>query len=91
MHTNQEILIAKRQYFVARLERSIARVIAATRREQRMSQADTAMALGWIRNEVANVERQRRRVAAAEIVLFAKVFEMDPELLWRRILGKPHS
>lgn len=52
-----------------------------------MSQTDAAMALGWTRNEVANVERLRRRVAAAEIVLFARVFKIAPEVLWRRILS----
>jgi DNA-binding transcriptional regulator YiaG len=44
-----------------RMDRAISLVLAATRRELRMSQPDLAVELGWTRNEIANVERRRTR------------------------------
>src|SRR4051812_26058192 len=87
MHSKAEIVAAKQRHIRERMDRAISLVLAATRRELRMSQPDLAVELGWTRNEIANVERLRRRVTAAEIVMFANVFRISPESLWRRILA----
>lgn len=87
MYSKAEIAAAKQRHIRERMDRAISLVLAATRRELRMSQPDLAVELGWTRNEIANVERRRRRVTAAEIVMFANVFRISPESLWRRILA----
>ena len=87
MHSRAAIVRAKQQHIRERMDRAISLVLAATRRELRMSQPDLAEELGWTRNEIANVERRRRRVTAAEVVMFANVFRMSPESLWGRILA----
>jgi DNA-binding transcriptional regulator YiaG len=73
----------KKQY--ERWERAACTVIAASRRDRDMSQAELAHELGWSRTKLAKSESGRRAFRFAEVLLIAVTLGEDPEVLVRRI------
>lgn len=76
---------AKRQE-VAGWNRVVATVLVATRRELDMTQLQVAAEVGLTRDELANIERGRRKVSPGEFILFAKAFRMQADALMRRCM-----
>jgi transcriptional regulator with XRE-family HTH domain len=70
----------------ARLEAAVRTVWSATRRDADLSQASLGERLGWTRDQVASVERGRRKVTVADLIAFAEACGVDPERLLRRIV-----
>jgi len=69
-----------------RWDRAVVSVWSQGRRDADLSQEALASRLGWTRNMVAAVERGRRRVSVAELILFATAVNLDPERVFSRIL-----
>ena len=71
----------------ARLERIVALVLVAARKERNLSQAELAERLQITRNTIANIESCRRRaVSLVDILMIARALQMQPEVLIWRIL-----
>jgi transcriptional regulator with XRE-family HTH domain len=69
-----------------RWERIVASVISATRQDLDMTQEDLATKLGWTRDAVSNIENGRRHIRVSDLIMIAKAFRMEPEVLLKRIL-----
>ena len=70
----------------ARLEAAVRTVWSATRRDADLSQASLGERLGWTRDQVASVERGRRKVTVTDLIAFAEACGVDAERLLRRIV-----
>ncbi len=63
-----------------------SRVLAATRRDKDVSQEALADRLGVSRDVVANIEAGRRRVEVSDLILIGRALDVDPEVLFRRVM-----
>jgi transcriptional regulator with XRE-family HTH domain len=68
------------------LEAAVRTVWSATRRDADLSQASLGERLGWTRDQVASVERGRRKVTVTDLIVFAEACGVDAERLLRRIV-----
>ena len=68
------------------LRRSVAAVIAATRRDHDLTQEQLADKLGWSRWKLAKMENGQGKVEAGELIMIARALGTDPEVVWRRVL-----
>ena len=51
-----------------------------------MSQEALADKLGVSRDVVANIEAGRRRVEVSDLILIGRALDVDPEVLFRRVM-----
>jgi len=68
------------------LRRSVATVIAASRRDADVTQEQLAERLGWSRWKVAKMETGQSKIDLGELLLIADALKIDPEDLWRRVV-----
>ena len=61
-------------------------VIAASRRDAGLSQADLAEFMGWKRSVIARIEAGERPLRFAEFMAMARVLKVSPEALLARVL-----
>ena len=61
-------------------------VIAASRRDADIKQADLATKLGWSRSKVAKIEAGERRIELPDFILIAKALGIEPEKLFHRVM-----
>lgn len=61
-------------------------VIAASRREARMTQEELANQLGWHRSRLAKIESGERRIDVPEFISIANALNVAPETLLGRVL-----
>lgn len=66
--------------------RAAVAVIAATRRDADVSQEELARRLGWSRSKIAKLEQADRRIELPDFILIARALNVDPEMLFRRVL-----
>jgi transcriptional regulator with XRE-family HTH domain len=69
-----------------RWDRAVVAVLAATRRDKDMSQETLAERLGVSRDVIANIEAGRRRVEVSDLILIGRALDVDPEVLFRRVM-----
>jgi transcriptional regulator with XRE-family HTH domain len=69
-----------------RWNRAAAVVLAATRRDRDMNQDNLAEKLGVSRDVVANIEGGRRKIEVSDLIMIARVLDVDPQELLGRIL-----
>ncbi len=69
-----------------RWNRAVCAVLAATRRDKDVSQEDLADKLGVSRDVVANIEAGRRRIEVSDLILIGRALDVDPEVLFRRVM-----
>jgi len=69
-----------------RWNRAVVAVLAATRRDKDVSQEALADKLGVSRDVVANIEAGRRRVEVSDLILIGRALDVDPEVLFRRVM-----
>jgi transcriptional regulator with XRE-family HTH domain len=69
-----------------RWNRAVVAVLAATRRDKDVSQEALAERLGVSRDVIANIEADRRRVEVSDLILIGRALEVDPEVLFRRVM-----
>jgi transcriptional regulator with XRE-family HTH domain len=69
-----------------RWNRAVVAVLAATRRDKDVSQDSLAERLGVSRDVVANIEAGRRRVEVSDLILIGRALDVDPEVLFRRVM-----
>ncbi len=68
------------------LDRAVIATVSSTRKDVDVTQAELAERMAWSREIVSNIEQGRREVSVSDLILIAKVLEVDPETLLRRIL-----
>ena len=61
-------------------------IIAASRRDADVKQADLAAKLGWSRSKVAKIEAGERRIELPDFILIAKALGIEPEKLFHRVM-----
>jgi transcriptional regulator with XRE-family HTH domain len=66
--------------------RAVTTIIAASRREVGMTQADLARTLGWHRSRVAKIECGERRVDVPEFIEIAYALRLDSAVLLTRVV-----
>lgn len=66
--------------------RAVVVVIAATRREAKLTQQDLAANLGWHRSTIAKIESGERRVDVDEFITIAQALKLEPKNLLDRVL-----
>ena len=64
-----------------------ASVISAARRDHDLTQEQLAAKLGLTRETVGNMEAARRKIEVGDLVMVAQAIGVEPERLFRRILG----
>ena len=64
-----------------------ASVISAARRDHDLTQKDLAAKLGLTRETIGNMEAARRKIEVGDVVMIAQAIGVEPERLFRRILG----
>jgi transcriptional regulator with XRE-family HTH domain len=69
-----------------RWDRAVVAVLAATRRDKDVSQETLAQRLGVSRDVIANIEAGRRRVEVSDLILIGRALDVDPEVLFRRVM-----
>lgn len=67
--------------------RIAAAVLAATRRDQDLTQAQLAKKVGWTRDTIADIEMGRRKFEVGELIILAQVLRTSPEVFFHRILS----
>ena len=67
-------------------DHATAIVIAASRREVKVSQAQLAEKMGWQPSIITKIENRKREVTVAEFIVIAEALGFDPEVLFARIL-----
>ena len=68
------------------LDRVVIATVSSARKDVDVTQAELAERMAWSREIVSNIEQGRREVSVSDLILIAKVLEVDPETLIRRIL-----
>jgi transcriptional regulator with XRE-family HTH domain len=68
-----------------REHRAVMAVIAATRREKGLRQADLARLLGWQQSKLARIESGERQLLVPELLLMARALGMTSTALITRI------
>ncbi len=66
--------------------RAVVSVIAASRREAKLTQDPLAARLGWHPSRIAGIESRERRVDVAEFIRIAEALDMEPTALSARVL-----
>lgn len=66
--------------------RALRATLAATRKDKQRTQAETAELMCWTTLQVVNVERGRRALSVPELIVLSKELNVDPEMMFRRIL-----
>lgn len=74
------------QYQRDQWRRAAAAIIAATRRDNDVSQVQFGDNMGWSHDTVANIESGRRKIEFGDVVMSAIALGESPETLVRRIL-----
>jgi transcriptional regulator with XRE-family HTH domain len=69
-----------------RWNRAVVAVLADTRRDKDMSQDGLAEKFGVSRDVIANIEAGRRRVEVSDLTLIGRALDVDPEVLFRRVM-----
>lgn len=75
-----------REAQLLRWRKAFASVLAASRRDADMTQAQVADEMGWSRNTVTHLEAGNRSVAAEELLELARLYKVDPVALLGRVL-----
>jgi len=78
---------AEAQRQIKRLDRTVAAVLTATRRDSDITQETLATRMGWSRDVIANIESGRRKTSVSELVVMSKAMGTDAETIFRRIIG----
>lgn len=68
------------------LNRAVVATLSSTRKDVDVTQAELAERMTWSREIVSNIEQGRREVSVTDLVLIARALNVDPEILFRRIL-----
>jgi transcriptional regulator with XRE-family HTH domain len=68
-----------------KLDRTIVRVLKASREDQDISRGDLAKEIGWTATQVADMENLRKIVRASDLFRIARALKMEPDELVRRI------
>lgn len=66
-------------------QNTVARILAAARRDAGLKQADLAKAMGKHQSYVSDIERGQRRVDVLELYVIAKALNVEPIDLYARI------
>jgi transcriptional regulator with XRE-family HTH domain len=69
-----------------RWHRAVVAVIAASRRDADLKQWELAERLGWSQSRLAKLEAGERKLDVADFILVARALNIDPEVLFRRIM-----
>lgn len=69
-----------------RWRRAAAAVIAATRRDKDIRQAEFGERMGWSHDTVANIESGRRKIEFGDVVMAAIALHEKPDTLIQRVL-----
>ena len=67
--------------------RAVIAVIAASRREAKLTQEQLAAGIGWHRSKIAKVEAGERRMDVAEFITIADTLKIEPATLLARVLS----
>jgi len=73
-------------YPLARVNRTVATVLASARREPGLSQDALARVLGWNRMRIVKIEQGERRTPVSEFTAIARALALDPPQLLSRVL-----
>lgn len=88
MSTDQSRKI--RQKKIARLteqrDQAVRAAIQGSRKDKGLSQEDAAERMGWTQDILSNVEAGRRGITVAEFIVLAQQMDVDPEVMFRRVL-----
>jgi transcriptional regulator with XRE-family HTH domain len=68
------------------LNRAVIATRSSTRKDVDVTQAELAERMTWSREIVSNIEQGRREVSVTDLVLIARALNVDPEILFRRVL-----
>jgi transcriptional regulator with XRE-family HTH domain len=71
---------------LSRWRKAFASVLAASRRDADLTQAQVAKELGWTRNTVTKIEGGLRAVAAEELIELCRIYKIEPLVLLGRVL-----
>ncbi len=69
-----------------RRHRAVVTVVAASRREAKLTQDELAARLGWHRSRMARIESGERRIDVAEFITIAEALQIEPAALLARVL-----
>jgi transcriptional regulator with XRE-family HTH domain len=69
-----------------RSRKAFAAVLAASRRDADLTQAQVAEEMGWTRNTVTKIEAATRAVAAEELLELGRLYKVEPLVLLGRVL-----
>ena len=68
------------------LDRAVIATLSSTRKDVDITQGELAERMAWSREIVSNIEQGRREVSISDLILIAQALNVDPEILFRRIL-----
>lgn len=83
---DQKKAVAKIQRQRDHWDRAVVATVSSTRKDLDVTQAELAERLGWSREIVSNIEQGRRAVTVSDLIIIARVLDLDPETLLRRVL-----
>ena len=67
--------------------RAVVTVIAASRREAKLTQEQFSAHIGWHRSKIAKIESGERRVDVPEFIAIAYTLKIEPTTLLARVLS----
>ena len=81
--TNRAKRIAK---LIEQTNRSVQAAIAGTRKDKGLNQEAAAERMAWTVNIMSNIEQGRREITVSELIVLAREIDVDPEVLFKRVL-----
>ena len=66
--------------------RAASAVVAATRRDNDLTQAQLAKKLGWSRESLARIETGNRKLELSDFIVIAYALGVAPDVLFGRVL-----
>jgi ribosome-binding protein aMBF1 (putative translation factor) len=77
---------AKSARLMSQWDHSMRVAISGTRRDKGWSQEDVADRTGWTVDIISNIETGRKAVTIPEFCWLARAMDVDPEVMFRRVL-----
>jgi transcriptional regulator with XRE-family HTH domain len=67
-------------------QRSVRAAVQGSRKDKGLTQEDAAERMAWTQDIVSNIEAGRREISVAEFIVLAQQFDIDPEVMFRRVI-----
>ena len=67
-------------------QRSVRAAVQGSRKDKGLTQEDAAERMAWTQDIVSNIEAGRREISVAEFIVLAQQFDIEPEVMFRRVI-----